>query len=107
VDIKGVAGSQIFAAADGYVKHYYTENKVFGKYIIIDHGNGFETRYAHLGYVKVRKGMKIKKGQFLGRQGRTGITTGSHLHYEVRYNGEPMNPMLFIQKYLGVKSNIF
>ena len=63
--------------------------------ITIDHGYGYKTRYAHLKNFSVRKGQKVSRGQVIGRVGRTGKSTGSHLHYEVLKNDVPINPMHF------------
>ena len=63
--------------------------------LIIDHKFGFETRYGHLHKYVVRRGQKVKRGEKIGEVGNTGLTTASHLHYEVRYKGKPLNPKLY------------
>jgi murein DD-endopeptidase MepM/ murein hydrolase activator NlpD len=65
----------------------------YGTCITIDHGFGFETRYAHLNSVNVREGMKVKRGDLIARTGQSGRASGPHLHYEVIYKGEKVNPL--------------
>jgi murein DD-endopeptidase MepM/ murein hydrolase activator NlpD len=69
----------------------------YGNMVVLDHGHGVMTRYAHLSRVVVHKGQRVKKGQYVGNQGNTGRSTGSHLHYEVRVNKNAVNPMKFIK----------
>jgi murein DD-endopeptidase MepM/ murein hydrolase activator NlpD len=63
----------------------------------IDHGNGFTTRYAHLSKILVKKGDTIATGDAVGKVGSSGRSTGPHLHYEVRRNGDPLNPLRFLR----------
>lgn len=71
---------------------------VWGGYLIIDHGNGFTSHYAHLSSTFVRQNQTVKKGQVIGRIGNTGLTHGygHHLHFELRHNDKPVNPLLYI-----------
>ena len=69
----------------------------YGKAIVIDHGYGITTRYGHLSKIKVKKGDTVQKGDVIGLQGNTGRSTGSHLHYEVRYRNLSLNPAKFIK----------
>ena len=64
----------------------------YGHHVIIDHGFGYKTRYAHLKSIGVTEGMKIKRGECIGESGNSGKSTGPHLHYEVIYKGNHMNP---------------
>ncbi len=69
----------------------------YGKTVIIDHGYGITTRYGHLHKIKVKKGDIVKKGDVIALQGNSGRSTGSHLHYEIRYNKSPLNPKKFLK----------
>jgi murein DD-endopeptidase MepM/ murein hydrolase activator NlpD len=68
----------------------------YGRAVIIDHGHGFSTVYAHLSRAYVRKGQRIDKHEVLGLSGSTGYSTGPHLHFEVRRNGETQDPMRYL-----------
>lgn len=68
-----------------------------GNYVTIKHGNGFQTRYLHMKSVKVKVGDKVTKGQIIGYMGRTGYSTGVHLHFEIKWNGATQNPRPFLE----------
>ena len=68
----------------------------YGNQIVIDHGYGYQTRYAHLSVIAVATGMSVKRGEQIGNVGTTGKSTGPHLHYEVLYRGDRMNPMNYM-----------
>jgi murein DD-endopeptidase MepM/ murein hydrolase activator NlpD len=68
----------------------------YGKMVVIDHGNGMSTRYAHLSRYDVIPGQEIRRGDVLGRSGATGKVTSPHLHFEVRRGGNPLNPMTYL-----------
>jgi murein DD-endopeptidase MepM/ murein hydrolase activator NlpD len=68
----------------------------YGKLLIIDHGNGIETYYAHLSQVLVVPGQEVRRGQVIALSGGTGRSTGPHVHYEVRLHGTPLNPYSFL-----------
>lgn len=72
-------------------------NGGYGRMVEVDHGNGYVTRYAHLGKILVSVGQKLAKGAVVGRTGTSGRSTGPHLHYEVRHDGAPVNPMQFLK----------
>ena len=94
VDYSGKIGTPIYATADGKViRSWY--NGSFGNYIEIDHGYGYKTCYAHLSKRLVRKGEKIERGQKIGEMGNTGKSTAPHLHYEVKLNNIPKNPIKY------------
>ncbi len=96
VDIAARQGNQVHAAADGVV--VLTESrKVEGNLIIIDHQNGYTTHYAKLSAFNVKKGDKVKKGDVIGLVGNTGVSTAPHLHWEVHFNGEPIDPMTVVK----------
>jgi murein DD-endopeptidase MepM/ murein hydrolase activator NlpD len=98
IDLKGKIGQKIKATADGIVTISSYEKSGFGNYVIVRHGNGYETVFGHMQKRLVKKGERIQRGQVVGLMGNTGRSTGPHLHYEVRYKGKPINP----QKYLSV-----
>ena len=91
VDIIGAYGASIWAAAKGEVTFTGYRGSL-GNMVIIDHGYGFETYYAHLSGFAVVAGDYVERGQTIGYMGASGRTTGTHLHYEVHYNGSPVNP---------------
>ncbi len=104
VDLKTKANDPIYAVGDGVVtmsKNY----SGYGKCIIIKHADGTETLYAHNSKNYVKEGEKVKSGQKIALTGRTGRATTEHLHFEVRKNGKPVNPMPLLEK-LGKKSRL-
>lgn len=90
-DIANSYGTPIYATADGIVT-FSGRNGGYGNQIIINHGNGFETVYAHNSKNIAKKGDFVRKGQVIAYMGSTGRSTGAHLHYEVRKYGTPVNP---------------
>ena len=96
-------GMNVLAAADGVVE-LATTHSSYGYYIILDHGNGMETVYGHLmeNSFMVRPGETVRQGQPIARVGQTGYATGPHLHFEVRVNGNKLDPKLFLQQYKGI-----
>ncbi len=95
LDIAAPHGKPVVAPADGAVVFAGLEG-AYGNVIVIDHGHGIRTRYAHLANMKVKPGDRVARGQEIGAVGNTGRSTGPHLHYEVRVNGLPENPRKFI-----------
>lgn len=91
LDIANAAGTPEYAADSGKV--IWAGWGDYGIYVEIDHGNGFHTIYAHMSQVLVSSGQMVGKGELLGLMGMTGRATGPHLHFEVRYNGVPQNPL--------------
>ncbi len=96
VDFKGKTGDKVHATGDAVVKQV-GYNKGLGRYIILSHGNGYESVFAHLHRQLVKRGDQVKRGQVIGLLGNTGRSTGSHLHYELRYRGRAINPMKYLQ----------
>ncbi|WP_394689167.1 M23 family metallopeptidase [Hoeflea sp.] len=96
IDFRASTGTPIDSAASGVVVHA-GRNGGYGKMVEIDHGGGLTTRYAHLSRILVNKGDHVFMGQRIGKAGSTGRSTGPHLHYEVRRNGSPVDPMRFLK----------
>lgn len=96
IDFKGDTGDKIRSTGDALVKKS-AYNKGLGYYIVLSHGNGYDTMYAHLSKRLVRRGDKVTRGQVIGLVGNSGRSTGSHLHYEVRRYGKAINPMKYLQ----------
>jgi len=96
IDFKGNTGDKVRTTGDALVKKS-AHNKGLGYYIVLSHGNGYETMYAHLSKRLVRRGDKVKRGQAIGLVGNSGRSTGSHLHYEVRRYGKAINPIKYMQ----------
>ena len=97
VDIAGAHGSKVRASANGEVTFLGYRGSL-GNLIIIYHGSGYETYYAHLDGFAVNKGDIVEKGQTIGYMGASGRTTGTHLHYEVHYKGSPVNPRRYMEE---------
>ena len=95
LDIAARWGTPVYSTADGTVESV-TWRGGYGKSIIIDHGNGVKTLYGHLSVYHVRNGQKVKRNQKIAEVGSTGLSTGPHLHYEVRVNDICQNPELYI-----------
>lgn len=96
IDMAGWHKTPINAGGDGIVKKA-GRNGAFGLFIEIDHGNGFRSRYGHLSKLKVKKGEKVTENQLIGLMGSTGRSTSSHLHYEIWFNGKPIDPLKVIK----------
>jgi len=92
VDLRAHYGSPILAPADGVVL-YIGSKTTYGNMVVVLHGGGIATVYGHLWKFAVRPYERVQKGQLLGYTGNTGFSTGSHLHFEVRQDGEPTNPL--------------
>ena len=98
VDFSAPKGTPIYATGDGVVSDVKTVFGGYGKYIEIDHGFGFVSRYAHMNEFKVRKGQKVKRGDLIGTVGNTGSSTAPHVHYEVIKDGAFVNPVHYFFK---------
>ena len=98
IDLRAKRRSDVYATADGIVRFVQDKNKGnFGRMIIISHNFGFETLYAHMRFTHVKVGDVIRKGQIIGKSGNSGLSSGPHLHYEVRYASKVLNPIDFIR----------
>jgi len=94
IDVAAPTGTPVFATGDGVVKKA-SEEKGRGKLLIVEHKDGYATFYAHMDEIGVESEMKVRKGEVIGSVGNTGQSTGPHLHYEVRLNGDHQNPADF------------
>lgn len=95
IDIVAPKGTAIISTCDGTVIATKKSKFGYGNRVTISHSNLYKTHYAHLNNIDVKIGQKIKHGDKIGTLGSTGISTGSHLHYEIRYNDVPIDPMFF------------
>ena len=97
IDFRAGVGTPVYATADGAVEYSgFHKKSGYGNLVIINHNFGFKSYYGHLKKAKVRSGSLVKKGQLIGHSGNSGISTGPHLHYEVRYLFKPLNPVPFL-----------
>ncbi len=95
VDLAAPAGRDIWATRSGVVVTA-THNEAYGNYVIIDHGDGFRSLYAHMTHYVVEEGQYVGQGQKIGEVGSTGYSTGPHLHFEIHYNGSTVNPAEYV-----------
>jgi murein DD-endopeptidase MepM/ murein hydrolase activator NlpD len=95
IDFTAPIGTPIYATGDGVVERKKGKMTGYGKVVVIDHGYGYESLYAHMSKIIVKPGEKVKRGQVIGYVGNTGRSTGPHLHYEIKKNGKPVNPVHF------------
>lgn len=92
MDFTANIGTKIYATGDGVVEKV-EYGSGYGNYVIINHGYGYQTLYAHMHKMTVHAGQKVKRGELIGYVGNTGLSVGPHLHYEVHKNGDPVNPV--------------
>jgi murein DD-endopeptidase MepM/ murein hydrolase activator NlpD len=97
LDIANQLGSPIYVTAEGVVKET-GYNRSYGRYIIITHKFGYETMYAHLQKSLKKRGEQVERGEIIGHMGSSGISTGSHVHYEIRRYGKTVNPYQYLNK---------
>ncbi len=97
VDLPAATGTPVYATAKGVVESVKYESG-YGRNIVVDHGFGYKTRYAHLSKWHIEKGDEVARGTLIGEVGSTGYSTGPHLHYEVIYKREVVNPLTFLGK---------
>ena len=95
MDFAAEIGTPIYATGNGKVEKVGYDRGGYGKHIIIDHGYGYKTLYAHMNTTVVKKGARVDRGATIGTVGSTGLSVGPHLHYEVQYNGKKENPSFF------------
>lgn len=94
-DIEADPGAPVVSGASGRVTFVGWQNG-YGQLVVVDHGGGLTTRYAHLSHIDVQLDQTVSRGQLVGKVGSTGRSTGPHLHYEVRINDQPVNPMPYL-----------
>ena len=95
MDFTAAIGTEIYATGNGVVVKVEKDGRGYGNNIIVNHGYGYETLYGHMSKFSVRPGQKVNRGDLVGFVGNSGTSTGPHLHYEVRKNGNPINPVNF------------
>lgn len=98
IDFSAPFGAPVYASADGIVTHAGRSSGL-GKSVYISHGFGITTRYGHLSRIAAEEGKRVKRGDLIGYVGNTGRSTGYHLHYEVRVDGKPENPIGYLLDY--------
>jgi murein DD-endopeptidase MepM/ murein hydrolase activator NlpD len=95
MDFTAPTGTDVYSTGNGVVREVKSARRELGNHIIIDHGFGYQTVYAHLDRFNVRAGQKVKRGDVIGFVGSTGLSTAPHLHYEVHVNGKPVDPAMY------------
>lgn len=95
-DFASRIGNPVYVTADGVVEKVSFQFKGYGNEVVVNHGFGYKTRYAHLSVVSVTEGMELRRGDLIGKVGKSGKSTGPHLHYEVIYRGTRVNPMNYM-----------
>ncbi|CDI50252.1 M23 family metallopeptidase [Clostridium tetani] len=96
IDIDAKENTEVLSSYNGKIKDL-GEDTTLGKYILVDHGDGIETKYGHLNKINVKKGQTIEKGHVIGHSGNTGKSTAPHLHFELMYMGDNKDPKEFIE----------
>jgi murein DD-endopeptidase MepM/ murein hydrolase activator NlpD len=97
VDLSAPSGTPVHVSADGVVVHAEYSGG-YGRLVVVDHGGGIQTYYAHLSKLYVHPGQEVRRGDVVGAVGSTGRVTAPHLHYEVRVGGSPLNPYRYLAK---------
>ena len=97
IDLQAATGTPVHVTGDGVIESAGWSGR-YGKLVVVDHGNGLETYYAHLSEMMVLPGQEVRRGQVIALSGGTGHVTGPHVHYEVRLSGTPVNPYRFMTK---------
>ncbi len=90
-------GTEVYATGAGTVYYAGNQNDGYGIKVVIDHGYGYRSIYGHLSQVTVKRGQKVKRGDFIGLSGTTGISSGPHLHYQIELYGSHVNPLLYFE----------
>lgn len=95
MDFTAPTGTEVYSTGNGVIKEVKSARRELGNHIVVDHGFGYQTVYAHLDRFSVRVGQKVKRGDVIGFVGSTGLSTAPHLHYEVHVNGRAVDPALY------------
>jgi murein DD-endopeptidase MepM/ murein hydrolase activator NlpD len=95
MDFSAPSGTPIYSTGDGTVEEANNQTQGYGNHVVINHGYGYKTLYAHMSRMSVRRGQKVKRGELIGYIGSTGLSTAPHLHYEVIKNDRKINPINF------------
>lgn len=103
IDLAANKGTPVYATGDGMIAFDAQQRTGYGTQILVEHGFGYKTRYAHLSKIDVVPGQRVLRGEKIGEVGNTGLSTASHLHYEVIYRGAPVNPINYLGKDLTQK----
>lgn len=98
IDFHVKAGNPVFATGDGVIESIEINLGGYGRQVVINHGFGYKTRYAHLSSIFVTEGMNVKRGDRIALSGNTGLSSGPHLHYEVIYKGKNVNPYFYFDR---------
>lgn len=96
IDLSAPEGAPVKATADGVVTFTGRSDR-YGRTVVIDHGNGWRTRYAHLKRIKIDNGQRVSRGEVIGTVGKSGNATGFHLHYEIIRNGSQIDPWTYLE----------
>lgn len=105
MDFTAPVGTEVYVTGDGVVETVEYSYSGYGNQVVVNHGYGYKTRYAHLSKFKVKVGQKVKRGDLIGLVGNTGKSTGPHLHYEVIKGGNAVNPVYYY--YNDLKDDMF
>ena len=98
IDLAAKEGENVYACRSATVLKCVENDSVYGNFIVLSHGGGMTSLYAHLSAILVEKGQTVFKGQHIGNVGQTGLATGPHLHFEIRQNDVPSNPNSVLSK---------
>ena len=105
VDLSAPTGTPVHVTAGGIVVHADSSLSGYGRLVVVDHGGGVETYYAHLSRIGVRVGQEVRRGDVVGAVGSTGKVTAPHLHYEIRVGGVPRNPRQYLAKAVSYQTS--
>ena len=106
VDLAGPKGTPILAAERGVVVYTGSGFRGYGKLVVVEHGTEWATLYSHLSKISVKEGQTVQQGQVLGGMGRTGRASGVHLHFEIRKNRQPVNPLALLPQDVSALATI-